>query len=194
MSVYETSRQPDFQKDIATYGKIGENFFMNTFGKALTSRGEQVYDVSNRLFWQKIDVDLVISKGGKPLVDSFEAVSDDSFLKIEIKVDTRAAHTGNLPFEIISHGGWGWGIKSHADKVFVVLCEDGIQNGMIYAHKAYLIDMLKWKVFASYSSNTFRNAPNRIVNEEIYDFLCKIEHMKKVPGLILGEIEINGWI
>jgi len=191
MSVYETSRKPNFYKDIETYGKIGERFFYNSVAPSAESRGWKICDVSGRPFWQKIDVDFVISKDGKEVKDSFDTVTDPSFTPVEIKIDTRAANTGNLPFEVISHGNYGWSLNTHASRVYVILCRDGIQDGKIYAYKYLLIDMHMWKSAAAYSSNIFKL--NRIANEEIYDFLFKIDDMKKM-GIILAESEINDWI
>lgn len=192
MSVLAANRAQDFGRDVLTYGKIGERFFLSFHGKMLSEQGYTVYDVSDIPFWQKIDVDFVLSKGGKPLTNDWECVRDTSFKKIEVKVDTRAFETGNLPFEVISHGNFGWSINTHADAIFVILCRDGIIDGKLFAYNEYVIDMKKWKEFASYGSNSFRR-PNCIYSEEIYDFLHKITDLKD-NGIIIGEQMINDYI
>lgn len=193
MSVNNTWRSPNFSADVYTYGKVGERYFLNKYGKGFASKGYTIYDVSSIPFWQKIDIDFVISKSDKPLMSTWECVMDKAFTKIEVKVDTRAHDTGNLPYEVISHGNFGWSINTHADKVLMILCKDGFNNGMLYAYEEYLIDMKKWKEFASYASNSFRSKPNAIYGEEIYDFLHKIEEMKSV-GVIVAQQNINAYI
>lgn len=193
MSVYRTDRTPEFNSDVYTYGKIGERFFTSTFGPRLKETGKKITDVSDRKFWQKLDVDLIISDGESIIMDNIETAMNSSFKKIEVKVDTRAHDTGNLPFEVISHGGFGWSINTIADDVFIICCRDGIANDRIYAYEAYLIDMKKWKEFAMYAYNSFRDKPNNIQNEEIYDFLHKIDRMRYY-GLIKKEIQLNTWI
>ena len=192
MSVTSTFRPPNFGADVYTYGKIGEKFFMEFHGSQFMKNGYKIYDVSNIQFWQKIDVDFVVTKYENELQNDWKCVYDPAFTKIEVKVDTRAHDTGNLPFEVISHGNFGWSINTHADKVFMILCNDGIQGGKLYAYEEYLIDMKKWKEFGSYGSNSFRR-PNVIYNEEIYDFLHKIVDLKSA-GVIIAEQKINDWI
>ena len=193
MSVYSASREPDFKSDLNTYGKIGERFFLACFGNSMTAKGWIIYDVSNEPFWQKLDIDFVVSKAGKPLINDMSTVLDESFLKIEVKVDTRCHKTGNLPYEIISHGKWGWSISTCADRAIVVSCEDGLKDGKLYAYEFYMIDMVKWKVFSSYSINCAKDVPNKIEKEEIYDFLCRIEDMKR-SGVITNTVAVNSWI
>lgn len=170
MSVNCTSRPPNFQNDVYTYGKIGERFFFNEHGWWFQNNGYTLYDVTNRPFWQSVDVDFVATKSGNVLIDNWECVYSKDFIKIEVKIDTRAQQTGNLPFEVVSHGNFGWSINTYADKVFFIVCKDGIVDGKLYAYTEYLIDMKRWKEFASYGNNSFRR-PNCIRNEEIYDFL-----------------------
>lgn len=191
MSVEYASRIPNFKLDVETYGKIGERFFKSTLGKAMESKGWVVHDVSGNQFWQEVDTDFVISKERKPLEDSFDTIRDPSFVKIEVKVDTRCHITGNLPYEIISHGKPGWCVKTHADKAMIIACKDGFENGMLYAYEFYMIDMVKWKLFSQYSSNLFK--VNEISGEKIFDFLHKIELMKSA-SVIESTKEINNWI
>lgn len=192
MSVTQTFRPPSFGSDVLSYGKVGERFFVNFHGPQFIQNGYKIYDVSNVPFWQKIDVDFVITKSENEISNDWDCVNNPAFTKIEVKVDTRAHDTGNLPYEVISHGNFGWSINTHADKVFMVLCNDGFQDGKLYAYEEYLIDMKKWKDFGSYGSNSFRR-PNAIYNEEIYDFLHKIDELKK-EGVIIAEQKINDWI
>ena len=192
MSVDCVSRPPDFGNDLCTYGKIGERFFLGVHGRQMYDNGYDVYDVSSIPFWQHIDIDFVVAKKGSKLKNDWECVYNEEFTKIEVKVDTRAHETGNLPYEVISHGNFGWSINTYADKVFFIVCKDGITDGKLYAYTEYLIDMKKWKEYASYGNNSFRR-PNCIRNEEIYDFLHKIEDLKEAK-VIIAEQTINTWI
>ena len=81
--------------------------------------------------------------------------SDDRWYCVEVKVDTRALDTGNLAYEVISHGCNGWSVITQADDVFIVLAKEiGVYLNPI---KALWVDMNKWK---EYCSN--RNTPKKM--------------------------------
>ena len=193
MSVPQTIRKPNFHADVKTYGKIGERFFQDSISSGLAGKGKVIHDVSDNPFWQQYDVDFVISDEGVSLNSVDSELFDENLIRLEVKVDTVAPRTGNLAYEVISHGKFGWSINTVADKVIMLICNDGIVDGKIYAYEGHIIDMKKWKAFASYSYNCSFRQPNCIYNEEIYDFLFKIEDLKR-NKIITSTFSINSWI
>ena len=147
MSVPQTIRKPNFHADVKTYGKIGERFFQDSISSGLTGKGKVMHDVSDNPFWQQYDVDFVISDEGVSLNSVDSELFDENLIRLEVKVDTVAPRTGNLAYEVISHGKFGWCVNTMADKVIMLICNDGIIDGKIYAYEGHIIDMKKWKSF-----------------------------------------------
>ena len=115
-----------------------------------------------------------------------EVISGKNFEKIEVKVDTRALETGNLPYEFISHGSSGWSVITKADYVYMVLCDES--DGKIIAKSIMWIDMTKWHEFVK--NRKIKKRINHIWNESIVDLLCRIDDMKD-SGVIFKEEKIN---
>lgn len=173
--VNETTRKPNYYNDIEKYGKFGEDIFINYAKDKCCKKGYRLIDVREDKEYQKKDIDFIIDKG-----ESGEE-------KIEVKVDTRALETGNLPFEYISHCASGWSVATECDKVFMVLAEDGYE---LKAMVALWIDMTKWKEWMSVRDSNGRMI-NYIKSESgIVDILCKIEVLKE-KGIILSEVPLN---
>ena len=172
--VKKTSREPNYYSDINTYGKLGENIFINYISDKCNKKGYKLIDVRNDFEYQKKDIDFIIDKNGNGQEN------------IEVKVDTRAIETGNIPFEYISHSSSGWSVVTECDKVFMVLAKDGEQ---IHPVKALWIDMNKWKEWMKKRDLNGRKI-NYIKSENgIVDILCKIDVLKE-EDIIIKEINL----
>lgn len=147
----QTARQPDYYSDIETYGKFGEEIFLSDYDNL------KIKDVRNSKFYQQADVDFI--------------VNDKWF--VEVKVDTVALKTGNLAFEVISHGSLGWSSVTQADFVYIVLAEDN----PLRAVKALIVNMQMWREYCA-NRNTIKKI-NKIEAENIIDILCPISELKK---------------
>lgn len=166
----KTSREPNYFGDIDKYGKFGEDLFLSMYKDQL-----EIDDVRSNISYQRRDVDFIVRRIN----------SDDRWYCVEVKADTRALDTGNLAYEVISHGCNGWSVITQADYVFMVLAKD---DGYLQPIKALWIDMNKWK---EYCSN--RNTPKRmniIQSESIVDLLCKIDDLKKY-GVITKTLDLT---
>ena len=168
----KTSRDPDYFKDIDKYGKFGENLFLDMYKGKL-----EIDDVRDNISYQRRDVDFIVKKAG----------IDDRWYCVEVKVDTRALDTGNLAYEIVSHGGLGWSAITKADYLFVVLATE---DDALTAKQCLWIDMNRWN---EYCAN--RKTPKRlniIQSENIVDLLCKIRDLKR-SGVIVKTIDTGLW-
>lgn len=193
MSVDRASVPPDFTED-KRRGRVGEQFTLNSILKKYSENGYDVYDVREVPFWEEIDIDFVVTKKGNVLTNDWECVRSDKFLKIEVKVDGKAIESGNLAYEIISHGKFGWALKTHADRVFMFITDKVISKNdkgedSLHAYEWYIIDMKKWKAYADYVSNS-PFGPNWIRDEIIVDILHRISDLKK-ENIILKEFSLN---
>jgi hypothetical protein len=117
---------------------------------------------------------------------SENSIDKERVEKIEVKVDTRALETGNLPYEFISHGSSGWSVITKADYVYMILCDES--EGKIIAKSILWIDMAKWHEFVK--NRKIKKRINHIWNESIVDLLCRIDDMKD-SGVIFTEEKIN---
>ena len=146
-----TSRKPDYFSDIETYGKFGEDLFLEDY------KNLSIKDVRKSKFYQQVDIDFI--------------VNDKWF--VEVKVDTVALKTGNLAFEVISHNSLGWSSITQADFIYIVLAEDK----PLKAIKTILINMPTWREYCA-NRKTIKRI-NTIQSEGIIDILCPIEELKK---------------
>lgn len=167
----KTAREPNYYGDIDKYGKFGEDLFISKHKDFM-----DIDDVRDNISYQRRDVDFIVQRKG----------SNDRWYCVEVKVDTRALDTGNLAYEVISHGCNGWSVITQADYVFMVLAkEDG---DSLQPVKSLWIDMHKWK---EYCSN--RNTPkkmNIIQSESIVDLLCKIKDLQ-AWGVVVNTLDIS---
>lgn len=187
-TVEKTIRPPSYMKDISIYGSGGEKLFLSLEASKFDRKGYKVFDVTEDIGYQYVDVDFVISKNSSidvlPSID--KVLASKEFEKIEVKVDTRALETGNLPYEFISHGSSGWSVITEADYVYMILCDE--TDGKIVAKNAMWIDMSKWHEFVK--NRRINKKINFIKNESIVDLLCRISDMRD-NGVILTEKNIN---
>jgi len=141
----ETSRKPNYFKDIE-YGKIGEIDFENNIVGKINKRGYSLFDVRDERNYQNCDIDYVIDKNGKDKLPPIETVLEDKiYVKIEVKLDSRAISTSNIPYELVSHSSSGWCVTTKCDYVYMVLTEK--DNSKIL--KRLWIDMKKWHEFCA---------------------------------------------
>ena len=184
----KTSRPPSYKNDIKVYGTGGEKLFLNLESDKIESKGYKIFNVSSDIDYQYVDIDFIISKNPSvenlPPIDKVISVKD--FEKIEVKVDTRALETGNLPYEFISHGSSGWSVITKADYVYMILCDES--DDKIVAKSVMWIDMAKWHEFVK--NRKIKKRINHIWNESIVDLLCRIDDMKN-SGVIFKEEKIN---
>ena len=187
-TVERTIRPPSYMNDIKVYGSGGEKLFLSLESDKMATKGYKIFDVTTDVTYQHADVDFVVSK--VPSIDKLptveEVLSSKEFEKIEVKVDTRALDTGNLPYEFISHGSSGWSVLTRADYIYMVLCEE--VNNKLVAKNVMWIDMLKWHGFVD--DRRIKKKVNFIKNESIVDLLCKIDDMKN-NGVILVDKKVN---
>lgn len=168
----KTSRDPDYFGDIEKYGKFGENLFLRMYNGKL-----EIDDVRNNISYQRRDIDFIVRKIN----------SDDRWYCVEVKVDTRALDTGNLAYEIVSHGALGWSSVTKADYLFIVLAKE---SDALTSEKCLWIDMEKWN---EYCAN--RKTPkklNIIQSENIVDLLCKISDLERY-GVVVKTLDTGLW-
>jgi hypothetical protein len=186
--VEHTGRPPLFEADVKKYGSGGENLFISIESDKILRKGYKIFNVTNDSEYQRVDVDFVVAKDNN--IDSLPSIekvlSDNMFNKVEVKVDTRALDTGNLPYECVSHGKPGWSFITKADYIYMILCEEGVNR--LTAKKAMWIDMNEWNNFIKKHGSEHR--VNYIQNEVIVDLLCKIENMEN-NGVIISSKNID---
>ena len=187
-TIDSTNRRPSYMNDIEKYGSGGENVFVSLEGKSAEDKGYKIFDVTKDINYQYVDIDFVICKDKRiedlPSID--EVLSNDVFEKVEVKVDTRALETGNLPYEFISHGSSGWSVITKARYIYMILCDESGNN--VTANTVMWIDMHKWHKFVQ-DRRTVKKI-NFIRDESIVDLLCKINDMRE-NGVILSEKNVN---
>lgn len=172
---YQTSRQPSYFSDIE-YGKIAEMDFESIFIPSCRTEGYTVHDVRLIKEYQHADTDYVVDKVGglsAPTLD--EAVSNRSrYALIEVKLDSRALSTGNLPYEVVSHGSSGWCLTTKADHVWFVLTP---MDGTVISRRAW-VDMNMWHRYCADRSQPKRI--NYIQSENgIVDLLCPMTDLER---------------
>lgn len=186
--VEHTGRKPSFMSDVKKYGSGGEGLFVFLEEDKMKKKGYNLFNVADNHDYQLNDVDFVVAKDSKitSLPTTEEVLTNDVFDKVEVKIDTRALETGNLPYEFVSHGKQGWSFITKADHIYMILCEE---NGSeLVAKKIMWIDMHKWHEFV----RVYRpeNKLNHIKNEVIIDMLCRINDMIN-NGVIISVRDIN---
>jgi len=189
------SRAGNFYSDIYRYGKPGERFAAERLAWCYEQMGYQLFDVTTIPIFQQNDVDFVAIQKGMVYSSYEEILYNDAYIKIEVKVDTRCQTTENFLYEYISHGKPGWCLKTHAQYVIIVDCDDvkeGVNtNGMLMANRWYLLDMRLWRDYA------IKNAPyakkNNLGNENVWDYKHRIDSLRE-SGVILYEEEIGRYI
>jgi hypothetical protein len=174
--------------DIEKYGSGGENVFISLEGKSAEDKGYRIFDVTKEVEYQYTDIDFIICKDKTieklPSID--EVLSNDVFEKVEVKVDTRALETGNLPYEFISHGSSGWSVITKAKYIYMILCDESGNN--VTAKTTMWIDMHKWHRFVQ--DRRIAKRINFIKDESIVDLLCRISDMR-ANKVILSEKKVN---
>jgi cytidylate kinase len=172
---FETTRKPDFQEDIRRYGKLGERMFTRIFSQYARKRQMDLIDVSEIQEFQDVDIDFLISPKIVDLenVNLWRILKDRDIRKFEVKVDTRALTTGNLPFEIISHNRLrGWSYLTKADYIVFFLSDMECTR----ISSLMMVDMPKWKEMVESRRAHYRI--NHIYNEGIVDLLVPIQEMR----------------
>ena len=166
----KTSRDPDYFGDIDKYGKFGEDLFLSMYKDKL-----EIEDVRKDKAFQKMDVDFICKRKN----------SDDiRYFRVDVKVDTRALDTGNLAYEVVSHGSCGWSVVTGAEYLFFVLAKDN----PLKAVRCLWIDRYKWDAYCS-NRNTAKKM-NIIQSESIVDLLCKIDDLKNA-GVITNVLDLD---
>ena len=179
----ETSRKPDFRSDVRRYGKLGEMEFTRLFTPYARKRQMDLIDVSETPEFQDVDIDFLISPKMVDLenINVGRILKDRDIRKFEVKVDTRALTTGNIPFEIISHHRLrGWSHLTRADYVVFFLTDMDCTE----ISKMLMVDMPKWREMVESRRSRYRI--NHIYNEGIVDLLVPISEMRN-EGVIVNE-------
>lgn len=146
----------DFKGD-NKIGKRGEKKIAD-YIRSLT-KTIKVTDLSNDKAAQKDDIDM-------------EVESTVGKYTVEVKTDTMAHVTGNLPFEETSKGGVGCMRRTKADWMIFYLKATGV---------LYWIRPQKWREYVDKS-----HIPLKFIGEGGMGYLCKIEDLKK-HGVIVKE-------
>jgi len=171
----ETSRKPNFHSDIRKYGKLGERTFTRIFTPYARKRQMDLIDVSETPEFQDVDIDFLISPKILDLenINLKRILNDRDIRKFEVKVDTRALTTGNIPFEIISHHRFrGWSYLTKADYIVFFLTDMECTS----ISRMLMVDMPKWREMVE--SRKARYRINHIYNEGIVDLLVPIAEMR----------------
>ena len=170
--VQETTRKPNYPVDLK-YGKIGEKDFENHFEKC-NKNGYSIFDVREFKEYQKIDIDYVIDiKGEKQLPPVEDVLKEDRYIKIEVKLDSRANDTGNIPYEMISHSSSGWCVTTKSDYVYIVLVE---KDGVNIIKRGW-INMKRWHEFCA-NRNCNKKISYIVSENGIVDLLCKMSDLE----------------
>ena len=188
MSVYCTERPPNFTYDVAVYGGIPERFFYSYYEPKFRNLGWTIKDVTKDRYWQQYDTDFVVATDGGMIENN---VDDPRYVKIEVKSDLKCHKTGNLAYEVRSHGKPGWVLKTKADLVMIFDCEDDNQDGTLKANRCYIIKMKRWYEYAAWFKNSPEFKTNSIEAEDIFDHLHKIEELRRF-GIIEKEYDMGG--
>lgn len=178
---FETTRKPNFHDDIKKYGKLGETLFTRIFTPYAKKRQMDLIDVSETPEFQNVDIDFLISPKILDLenINLRRILKDKDIRKFEVKVDTRAATTGNIPFEIISHHKFrGWSHLTKADYIVFFLSDMDCTS----ISSMLMVDMPKWREMVESRKSRYRI--NHIYNEGIVDLLVPISEMKKEQVII----------
>jgi len=171
--VEQTKRRPDFRKDIR-YGKIAESDFMDNIAPMFRNKGYTVFDVSDIREYQLVDIDYIIDTNGYTKLLEFDTVMKDNYYKkVEVKLDSIALTTGNIPYETISHTNLGWSVITKCDICYMCLSERDSENII----KRAWIDMGKWTAFCKNTKT--QKKLSFIKDENIVDLLCKIKDLEK---------------
>ena len=171
-TVEETSRKPNYRKDIE-YGKVAEDDFLSFIRQ---KEDLLCFDVREIREYQNNDIDFVLTREKYiENLPSFETVlKEDSFFKVEVKLDSRALETGNLPYEVISHASSGWCVTTKSDFVYIVLTEKDKKE----IRKRAWIEMNRWHGFCADRGK--KKKISHIKSENgIVDLLCRIDDLEK---------------
>lgn len=181
--VEQTKRRPNFRKDI-DYGKIAEIDFMDNIAPLFKEKGYTIFDVSSVREYQLVDIDYIIDTKGYPRLLEFDTVmNDNGYKKVEVKLDSIALETWNLPYEVVSHTNLGWSIITRCDVCYICLSE----RDTGYIVKRAWIDMPKWTAFCKDTKK--KKKVSYIKDENIVDLLCRIQDLENEG--ILKWININ---
>lgn len=180
MSADRTNRPPNFSSDVEKYGAWGESLFEKHYEKAFKKKGYTLFNVSKIKEYQDNDIDFVIAKyedddpSNPPTMDDVILGGTDEYEKVEVKVDTRTIDTGNIPYEMISHGQLGWSLRTKCDKVFFIIAKE--EGDTLTPIRGHWIIMNNWHEFIADRS---KNKISNLIKAErgIADLLCKESDM-----------------
>jgi very-short-patch-repair endonuclease len=176
--IQEASRKPSFYDDIKEYGKHGEEVFLAKEKHKLEAKGYTIFNVTDDKVYQQIDVDFVIDKqGASDLPPILQVIDNERYVTVEVKLDTRAIETGNLPYEVISHENLGWCCVTKCQFVYYVLTDS---TGEIVVDTLW-IEKALWDMFCADRSN--KKKLNYIVGEKVVDLLCKIDDLRNYGAI-----------
>lgn len=181
--INKTKRNPNYYKDIKTFGKCGEDDFLLYYKNRLLKEEYQLYDVRKLTEYQYVDIDFIITKENKQDLPPIESVlKDKTYIKIEVKYNTKAMKTGYIAYELSSQGSTGWAINTQCDFIYQVFGEEDSLN---IINRAW-IDMNKWHDYVK-SRDRMDTKDNYCFNKEnndrFFDLLCNMKDMEN-KGII----------
>ena len=132
----------NFELDLER-GKTGEALVAN----ALKNLGHSVKDVSNEIYYQKKDIDFILSKNGKQTT-------------LEVKNDIKSNLTGNVFIEIQNNNNrvrnyLGWYYYCEADFIAFVQEQKGLAHIITRAELIKLVDSGKYQLKNSYDTQGY---------------------------------------
>lgn len=169
----KTKREPNYFNDINVFGKRGEIDFENTIVPKLLKKGYKIFDVRNIIYFQHCDIDYVVDKIGRDILNENydEVISSKEYVKVEVKCSTVALKTNHIAYEVVSHASLGWSILTKSDYIYIVFCGEDLE-----IKKRAWIDMDLWHKFVT--DRKKHKKVNVIKNESIVDLLCRIDDLK----------------
>lgn len=178
-------RESNFQNDIKI-GKIGEEDLIKIL--ANSPKTEHIEDASNDPLFQLLDIDVIqftqLKKDGtqytiNDVKEAFltHSTKRDFFNAYEVKTDTRAEETRNVPYEMISHDNTGCCAITRADYVYFVFLDNATRE----IKERWLITTKDWRqLIREHFNETYVKLHNfNRTNDKVLNFLCNIEEMEK---------------
>ena len=165
-------------------GKHGEAFFYNRYGKLYSDNENRLIDISETNFGHKHDVDFV------------EKIGECVNKKIEVKVDKRCDGfsfsgknpTGNLTYELLSHGQLGWSVKTQADVVVFILGNCNYRTKEFSITRTVFVDMNKWRNYLLITPKSvcwLKEEHQKSAEDEIADLRYSVDELVSA-GVIIG--------
>lgn len=178
-------RESNFQNDMKI-GKIGEDDLINLL--KISPKTEHIEDVSDNPFFQMLDIDIIqftqLRDSGEPYTaDDVKEIflthskKRNFFNAYEVKTDTRAEETRNVPYEIISHDNAGCCGITRSDYVYFVFLDNTTRE----IKERWLITTKEWRQFIREKFNEAYIKLHNFnrTNDKVLNFLCNIEEMEK---------------